>query len=69
MNTQTVLLEAVSYGYKINDSGDLLNRRGIIIQGRICKYGYRRFNIRIAGISKTVYFHKLQAYLCILYQN
>lgn len=53
----------ISYnkGYRVSDSGDIINPKGILLNGTICKK-YKQIAIRYLGKRLNIPVHRLQAY-------
>lgn len=62
MNFSRVEILAVERGYSITPQGELINPRGKVVRGKIDGWGYRHTVLKRDGRSKTLRFHRLQAY-------
>ena len=56
------LVDAVSKGYKISESGTLTNPKGKILTGNLDNGGYRCISYLYEGRATKLYHHQLQAY-------
>lgn len=58
----TALLKAYNAGYRITETGKILNPSGNELKGHITNNGYLAFGISLDGKSTRIFAHRLQAY-------
>lgn len=52
---------AISKGIRVLDDGTILGKRGVL-KGCLSNNSYLKINIRVEGLSKNVYAHRVQAF-------
>lgn len=56
------LIEAYTAGYRITKDGEIISKSGLKIKGYYNDRGYKCFSIRLSGVSRSVFVHRLQAF-------
>ena len=59
-----VIRQAFKQGYRINKSGDLLNKKGTVVKGTVNSCGYPQTSVYLGDIQKghSVLIHRMVAY-------